>query len=469
MSKGINDINEQIARWITPNVYASTFDVLKKKQQYDICNMGISAISDILDNDKRPSCDGGVGGLEDINGVGDYFPLFPSHFCELISTKAILKNDLYLISIHPKELSTVPELSAQSRKTSYETLSSRLVRDLLADLKLKSMAFEWRHNYAISSHRHDTMYSKVEFTANSNYQFPGDATTNSSGLNKNDISTLGYLAISTDYIPGNQEDVYEDANKNPSQARISSCQYNINMPKIVVPLPPKPAIGTLRFIGMPTISRLISSQQLTTQDSSNAINPYDSNNKIRKEFDGWVFPGQTLSNYNHEFDDADWLFNGKLNRTSFTVPALTNFIKCNPGLLDDGMEYHSYRNVCPPHSHTLNGMTFDVESLSLVSVLLPFNNPISTHGIGQVFQYDTETDGLPSFNSSSICHWHSDSPENIYQVDIDVDLSRMHIPKIEFGNPTNTTATSTESHPPFTFIPVMVYVGGETYEYYEHL
>ena len=74
--------------------------------------MGISAISDILDNDKRPSCDGGVGGLEDINGVGDYFPLFPSHFCELISTKAILKNDLYLISIHPKELSTVPELSA---------------------------------------------------------------------------------------------------------------------------------------------------------------------------------------------------------------------------------------------------------------------------------------------------------------------------------------------------------------------
>ena len=114
-------------------------------------------------------------------------------------------------------------------------------------------------------------------------------------------------------------------------------------------------------------------------------------------------------------------------------------------------------------------MTFDIDSLSLVSVLLPFNNGYHNHGIGQIFQYDPETDGIPPFYSSSMCHWHSNSPESAYKVDIDIDLSRMHLPKIEFGNPTNTTATSTESHPPFTFIPIMVYVGGETYEYYEHL
>ena len=117
------------------------------------------------------------------------------------------------------------------------------------------------------------------------------------------------------------------------------------------------------------------------------------------------------------------------------------------------MEYHAYRNVCPPHSHTLNNMKFDVDSLSLVSVLIPFN-AYNNHGEGQVFQYDTETDGLPPMHSSSVCHWHSNSPESIYKVGVDIDLSRMHLPKIEFGNPTNTTATTTESHPPFTFIPI---------------
>jgi hypothetical protein len=40
-------------------------------------------------------------------------------------------------------------------------------------------------------------------------------------------------------------------------SEVSSTSANIYCPKIKIPLPPKPIIGTLKFIASPTVNRLL--------------------------------------------------------------------------------------------------------------------------------------------------------------------------------------------------------------------
>ena len=100
------------------------------------------------------------------------------------------------------------------------------------------MAYEPKYRYAISSHNHDSIYSRVSYAKNPSYDTAAD------------ISTIGTLTVSTDYLSAGS---YDNIDDNPANAQTSSVTYKINVPKIVVPLPPKPMIGTLRFVGIQTI------------------------------------------------------------------------------------------------------------------------------------------------------------------------------------------------------------------------
>ena len=59
------------------------------------CDVGIHALEDIF---SRPSCDGRIYDLFDINGVGLYFDPRGKHICALDEAKSIIKNDLFLVS-----------------------------------------------------------------------------------------------------------------------------------------------------------------------------------------------------------------------------------------------------------------------------------------------------------------------------------------------------------------------------------
>ena len=104
---------------------------------------------------------------------------------------------------------------------------------------------------------------------------------------------MGILKISTDYLSGDGHGKYDSIYHNPKDYALETREYNINIPKIEIPLPPKPIIGTMKFIGLQAMNALIESNGINV-DSAN-VNPYDSSNKIRNDYDGWVFPnGSTI-------------------------------------------------------------------------------------------------------------------------------------------------------------------------------
>ena len=113
-----------------------------------------------------------------------------------------------------------------------------MFEDVLCGLNLHTMAFEPTWRYAMSSHNHDAVYSRVSWQ--SNYK------------DGSEVSTLGVISLSTDYLSGSGSS-YSNINHNPSRKAVNVVTYNINIPKIYVPLPPKPMIGTLKIVGMPTI------------------------------------------------------------------------------------------------------------------------------------------------------------------------------------------------------------------------
>ena len=211
------------------NVLKSLHAVLEYLKQ---CKHDTSIVSSYADIFSKPKCDGDISDLLDIIGIKDYYPPEGKHICELLNIKNVLKNDLYIVSENPCTLSSA------SKHISYTELSAQLFEDIFKKLGVHTMAYEPKYRYAISSHNHDSIYPRVSYAKNPSY----DTAT--------DISTIGTLTISTDYLSAGS---YDDIDDNPANAQTSSVTYKINVPKIVVPLPPKPMIGTLRFVGIQTI------------------------------------------------------------------------------------------------------------------------------------------------------------------------------------------------------------------------
>ena len=52
---------------------------------------------------------------------------------------------------------------------------------------------------------------------------------------------MGILKISTDYLSGDGHGKYDSIYHNPKDYALETREYSINIPKIEIPLPPKPA------------------------------------------------------------------------------------------------------------------------------------------------------------------------------------------------------------------------------------
>ena len=112
---GIIDLKQQIAKWNTSFNGVHDLKSLAEIWADDTCDVGIRNLTDIRN---KASCDGGIGSIDELIGPGTYFEPVGSSFCELLSTKTFIQNDLFLISRHEYDnaegLSTI-----SSRKVTY--------------------------------------------------------------------------------------------------------------------------------------------------------------------------------------------------------------------------------------------------------------------------------------------------------------------------------------------------------------
>ena len=405
------------------------------------CDTGVSSLPDIM---SKPSCDSSISDLYDINGY-NYHELSGKHICELLSTSHVQKNELMLLTRY------VSANTLSSMKMEYSQLSSKLFEDILCGLNLHTMAFEPTWRYAMSTHNHDAVYSRVSWQ--SNYK------------DSSEVSTLGVISLSTDYLSGSGSS-YSNIDHNPSRKAVNVVTYNINIPKIYVPLPPKPMIGTLKIVGMPTIQKLIDTNQLNVVDKQ--VNPYDSNNKIRKEYDGWVFAnGTIIPNKEKQLSAASLVYNGN-DSGNITMPILSNFFKCNPYLYSTNSLLNvKYNAVMLAHQHVFGECKINGK-LNLVSALIPFSN-LNNDNHAILFNDIAKDDDIKKLSSvfnTQTCHWHTDNPENHQELNTVFKLDNVKVPSVTVED---CAAIQREPYPTHNIVPVMVYIGGETRDYYEYI
>lgn len=455
---GIQDLASQIAKWNQPQSIQS-LDGIYQKWTDDTCqkDVGIYSLDDIA---SKPSCNAGIDGIEDIVGVNGYFEPQGTSFCGLLSTRILLKNDLFLISRHDDDVT--------SRKVTYQQLSGTIAKDVLNALGIKSMAFEMKSRYAVSSHNHNEIYSRLSIVANNKY-IDGQS---------RELSMLGRINVSTDYIDGDQDKIYQRIDLNPSNAQMSTILSNIVMPKIIIPYPPKPMIGTLRFVGIQNLSALISSNNLTLMDDKINVDPYDGRGKIRSDFDGWVFPnGIEIKNIDGQLSDASLVYTGS-EYADFCLPDITDehFLKMNPSLRKTAstdmhdkyygmMESYQHNTSLMAHSHNTPDITLSGNP-RVLCVLIPYTT-------GETID-DEKVNGVdlssiaPDCGYTGFCQNFGGTADTFTQVTAYVELQQINVGTITTGINSNTDSY-TESYPPYRILPVMMYIGGETREYYENL
>lgn len=205
-------------------------DIFKKPS----CPGDISSVDNIF---SKPSCDSDIYDLDDITGLNGYYPPVGRHVCELDAAGYLNDRDLLLVS-HVSSHDGITDMTSKS--VSFYDLRKRLFADIVNAFDLHTMAFKQPFQYAVSSHNHDSLYSRVSAETNPDYA--------------GSLCSIAEIRISTDIIDSGR---YDDIHENPSAARTQVDSFTIRVPDIKFAPPPRPMIGTLRFIGANTMRDLI--------------------------------------------------------------------------------------------------------------------------------------------------------------------------------------------------------------------
>lgn len=395
------------------------------------CPSTISSTTDILNHEGCIS-----GDIVDTIGVIGYHAPTGKHICQLDSVQRNIDNDFFLVSqLEPSEEDSKTSRYI-SKKISYSNLRVQLIEDVINGLGLKSMAYEDKRNYVLTSHSHDEIYSRVEWTSNPQY----------GSLRTDKLSSLGQVLIDFETLSSC------DVSSNPAMQEVSSTSASIYCPKNYIPPPPKPLIGTLKFVASPTIRHLLELNQLSTTSYSGIINvnPYDASGSIRVNYDGWVFPnGAIVSNINNQLSDAAQVFAGNANASEFTLPTIADFIQAysQDGNLSGQLSAYPKQIGLKEHQHTVGRLKFSFTTASL----------------------DQRTRKIWTTRGNGGTNWihHGKSgKEKVVNVDnVMVQFGSEALNKIK----TNDAASDAQDpYPTHDLIPLMIYIGGETLEYYEN-
>ena len=404
---------------------------LKQVIEYQCsCEKVIDSLQMIHDN---PGCSGDIEDIEDIIGAFNYYQPRGKHICELDNASRLFKNDLFLVS----QLSSNSN-RYQSRKCNYAQLKTQLLEDLMKAFNLGTMAYESKFKYALTSHNHDAMYNLVSWNPNPAYQIQDE----------DKVSCLGKIYLSTETLQTT------DISTNPLYSEINVEALSINCPKYEVPFPPSPLVGTLRFVSSKSIQDLIDKNLINYDPEGDVVNvnPYDSRDKIRDDFDGWVFPdGSLFYNHDNQLSDAAFVFSEDHDpsKASFFLPSLENFFQAcgNP----DG----SYSIDMIPATLGLAVHSHVVKPLQLTCNLA---TDLDKCKIQTTYACGGET-YIHRGNDVGSSKWFSFSSKLTLAGAALTDLA------------TSEAGDSNEKNyqPKHNLIPVMIYIGGVTRRYYENL
>ena len=394
-------------------------DVLTRQCQ---CTQIVDSIKQI---NQQPGCSGDIDVIDDIVDTLDYNQPLGKHVCELEETSKLFKNDLLLVS----QLSS--DLAWTSRKISFKDLKSQLLKDLVAALELGTMAYEDKDHWALTSHNHDGAYNKVEWHPNPEYT---EHTT--------DVSCLAMIHISTETLTAT------DIDHNPKDSHVEQ-HLSVNCPIIQNTIPSEPFVGTLRFVSAPTLQKLIDGNHLHLSVDGIQVNPYDDDNHIRLDFDGWVFPnGTSISNYNNQLSDAAFVFASNKSAESFTVPTLTSFFEsCG--------EPNGYSIAEEPQVIGLARHEHSVSPIAL-SCDVEFNRD------------KTRIYSTSDYGGKNYIHQGGNGTLSAQKADIQLPLKFKD--KITNLSTTIDGSESSEQYwPAHNLIPIMIYIGGVLKEHYANI
>lgn len=284
-------------------------DIFKKPS----CPGDISSIGKIFE---KPSCDGDIYDLDDIVGLIGYYPPVGRHVCELDEVGRLNNEDLLLVS----QVSSHDDITEMTSKSvTFYDLQKRLLTDVAKALDLHTMAFKYPFQYAVSSHNHDSLYSRVSVELN-----PAASR----------LCSIAEIGISTDIIDSGR---YDSIDENPAAARTNIEHFTMCVPDIRFSPPPRPMIGTIRFIGAAKMNDIINRNNLHVTETN--VDPYDGSGVIRDDYDGWVFPnGSRIENKDNQLSAAASVY-GVDADGMITLPNLRGFFKGVP--VNGGVTLHS--------------------------------------------------------------------------------------------------------------------------------
>lgn len=164
-----------------------------------------------------------------------------------------------------------------------------------------------------------------------------------------------------------------------------------------------------------------------------------------------MFPnGATVQNIGNQLSDAAKVFAGDWRAEQFTLPAISNFIHAfsQEGSLDSKLSAFPQQVGLKEHDHTVDKLKFAFTSATLDQRSKKL--------------WTTSGNGGPSW-----IHEGAPGIEKVVKVDnVMVELGTEALNRIKT---TDSATESQEPYPTHDLIPLMIYVGGETLEYYENL
>lgn len=125
------------------------------------------------------------------------------------------------------------------------------------------MAYREKYEFAVSSHNHDSVYTLANMSLNPMY-VKGSA----SYLGDSNVIDVCSCWLSTDSLTCTHPNKYASVTCNPAHKRTETKTFVWKVPKIALPIPPRPMIGTIKFVGAPTIQALIDRNALSVVDAT---------------------------------------------------------------------------------------------------------------------------------------------------------------------------------------------------------
>lgn len=381
------------------------------------CGDAIASLDDVLN---APSCDGNLSTLNDITGILWYRVPVGKHICELDSVDQLKKNDLLLLS----KKSNTDQLS--SFKLKYGDLESRVFNDVLDGLSVKSMAYEEKENYSISSHNHDFDYSRVKWIPNKKY------------FGENTKSIL-------------------DVKITSKKTEVSG---SMRVPTMHFEIPPQPMIGTLKFISVQAWSQLSGLENGNMQ-----VNPYDSSTScIRDDFDGWVLAnGTEIENYSNALSTACQLFAGDPNADKFRVPDIRRFFTANPKVVSNF--YNNDRNQYIT-SEPQVGMASHMHQIKNINLTATVAIDSDATGLKSYQGTNDHAPGNPGFHIG-------DQQNRTVKGKAEINTRSLSIPGLGLGEVGDIAKEDVDedhqAYPEHNVLPVMIYIGGVTQAYFQKL